>query len=65
MLSSNKSLRACRLSATHARAHEKEISFALVPMEEAQGRAGADRTGRSVARNTNTTSTASTAGTTT
>jgi hypothetical protein len=50
MFSTVKPLRAFRSppGATHARAHDKEISFALVSMEEAQARGAAgQRAGRS------------------
>jgi len=50
MFSTVKTQRAFRPSsrATHARAHDKEISFALVPMEEEEGAAA--RTGRRSSR---------------
>ena len=47
MFSNHKTLRTFRRPprAMHARAHEKEISFALVPTEEAKARGAAGRTG--------------------
>jgi hypothetical protein len=47
MFSIYKTQRAIRrpLMVMHARAHDKEISFALVPMEEAKAGRAAGRTG--------------------
>jgi hypothetical protein len=48
MFSTHKTQRAFRLplKVMHARAHDKEISFALVPMEEAKAAGSAGAAGR-------------------